>query len=205
MNSRRIAAGSAAFLLAALIAPGVALSQAAPSVPSTFHTSSFLGVGLVGNAPSATVGVSATLIRRQGFGLYADGRLSIQSPGQAASFMPGITAEEAERRDRDEWLREQETWVSGNLAAVRPVTADVAFYVGAGYAHRTTYVEFFDETRRRGDAGYYWVEDVSESGSTVNLLGGMIVQAGRNLLFQAGVDLAPRGFTLGAMYAFPRR
>lgn len=196
-------------LIAAGIAPA-ASGQADPTrgpvgTPPTFHNSTFIGVGVVGSAPASAVGISGTLIRHRGFGIYADGRVSVQSAVRGPFVMSGITPDEAERRDRDERLRNEDTWLTANLAAVRPVTSEVAFYVGAGYSHRRAHVEFYDATMRRGEAGYYWVEDPDRTGAELNLLGGMIVQAGRHLLFQAGVDRAPRGFTLGAMYATPRR
>jgi hypothetical protein len=183
----------------------LAISPAAAQAPVvSFETVPYFGAGVVANAPSGTGGISVALIRPGALGLYADGRTSIRSPGRDSFFLSGITAEEAEHRDGDERLRDAQGWWTVNLGAVYPVTAEVALYLGGGYTHRSEFAQFYDATTERGEAGYYWVEDVDRSGSQANVLGGMIVHAGPNFLFQFGADLAPRGFTLGAMYAIPR-
>jgi hypothetical protein len=100
-------------------------------------------------------------------------------------------------------FEERSDWSSFNLALVYAITGELLVYGGAGYSKEEHYREYFDDTQTRGDLGFYWVSDPENSGSRVNVLGGLFFRLARVVMFQAGLQSAPMSANAGVMLAFP--
>ena len=123
----------------------------------------------------------------QRFGLYADLKLSVDSPRKEESCCP-YTLDEAEAFG-DQLFQDKSAWRSFDVAIVRVVGPQLAVYAGGGASRERAYRQYFDQTRTRGNFGAYWVEDTEASGTRVNVLGGLIFHASRNLMFVFGGEL----------------
>jgi hypothetical protein len=197
-----------ASLLAAVVLtsqPRAAAGQQLPLAPDWRETGS-AGFGYAGNLPRALLGASAHVLlpRMGGIGLYGEFKITHESR-RGEGFLPDVTVEQAETEFGDDFVRELEHWYVANLAVLRPITRELALYIGTGYARRTLYREYFDVSGERGSFGHYRVEDPADSGSRIDLIGGGFFRAGRRVAFHFGAELAPPGFTVGASLLFPLR
>lgn len=198
--------GPLAVLLAALLfLAGGASAQTADSPPG-FGDVNYWTVGYTVNAPSQLLGFSTSVIpvRFGGWGVYADLKLTADSPGDRSSFQPGLTATQVDAEIGDGRRAVRSGWTTVNLAVVRPLTPDFVLYAGAGYSAETAYQQYFDPDRERTPSGLYWVEDRDRSGTRINLLGGALLRFGEWLAFQLGGESSPTGFSAGAALAIPR-
>lgn len=164
-------------------------------------------VGYTINAPTQLVGIGTAYFSPGlgGWGVYADAKLTLESPTNESSFDPSLTSAEAEERFDDDLFDERDIWTTVNVAAVRTLLESLAVYAGAGFSDKKAYHEYFDNANvnPRGELGYYWVEDVAASGTFVNLLAGGFFRASESVVFQFGVESQPRGFTVGGSIAVP--
>lgn len=177
--------------------------QPEDAVPPSFFTARYAGIGYVVNAPNVFFGVGGFVIPFGSFGLYADGKLSIDTPRGSENFADDVTLEQVETEFGDVLFEERDTWLSANLAAVRPITPEIAAYAGVGITRRTGYREYFDPQGERGLGGYYWIGDDELNELGPNFLAGVLLHAGPNLVFQLGGETSPIGATLGISYALP--
>lgn len=161
-----------------------------------------LGLGYVVSAPKMFVGFNVLALKAGGFGLYADFKISVDSPGGEESCCPH-SLEEAEGFG-DQLFKEESAWRSFNVALARVVGPQLAVYAGGGMSRETAYRQYFDPAGQRGSFGAYWVEDDGASGNRLNLLGGLIFHASRNLVFVFGGEMEPPGVTVGLTLAVPR-
>lgn len=161
-----------------------------------------VGLGYVVNAPHIFVGFNVLALQAGGFGVYADVKLSVDSPKDEQSCCP-YTVADAEGFG-DQLFQEKSDWRSFNVALARVVAPQLAVYGGAGASRERAYRQYFDQTRTRGSLGAYWVEDNGASGTRLNLLGGLLFHASRNLVFVFGGELEPPGVTVGLTLAVPR-
>lgn len=173
------------------------LSGAAPLAAQAdvdFSRGSNWTVGYVVAAPSQLLGGGAILgvPALRGWGLYVDAKFPHDDP--ARDILRAGTPADAEG-DGHERLNARSAWMSVNLAAVRGMTRELALYLGAGYSHRIQYVQYVDP--QGGAAGRYWVEDFDQPENHVNVIGGAFFRMGRRIIFQAGAQAAPAGFTAG--------
>ena len=191
----------------ALVIPlSVGQAQGRYHVPD-LHNSSYLGVGYVASIPYAFVGASALGLSRNilgGAGVYADVKFSATSPSRESYYDPNTTVDQAQNQYGDFLLDERSAWLTMNLALVYAVTPELGVYGGAGYSREHHYREYFDASQTRGLAGFYWVADTAASGNRVNALGGLLLRAGRHILFQVGLEAHPQGADVGAIIALPR-
>lgn len=180
-------------------------SQEVTDPDESFLASTHLSIGYAVNAPEQLVGVSASTAgsKWSGWGLYADYKLSVATPEGDDSFTEDLTVAEAKERGYLLYTQPESAWNTVNVALVRAVAHEVALYGGAGYSHETVYREYVDETRAPAPESYYTVEDESEGGDAVNVMGGLLFRASRHLIFQVGGETAPAGFTAGASAVFP--
>jgi hypothetical protein len=163
----------------------------------------FVGVGYVSNAPNMFLGGNVVVLPRAGWpGVYVDVKTTHDPPSRHAYYEPDITVAMAQGFG-DELFRSQEAWTSVNAALVWPVGGELALYGGAGLTRESVFLEYQDPEEQRGRSGFYWIDDPAASGDYLNLLGGILVQAGRRLMFQFGAELRPVGATVGATYLFP--
>jgi hypothetical protein len=154
-------------------------------------------VGYVANAPQQVLGIGAWTMPspRHGWGLYADVKLSADSP--AGDVLDrAMTPADAEQLG-DDFFKETAAWTTVNMALVRGVSAELAVYLGGGVSWRTTYLQYVDGTLTRGEFGQYWVVDDELTGVRPNVLGGALFRAASRVVFQFGAEAAPAGVTVG--------
>lgn len=197
--------------LAAVLAMGCGLLPASAAraqgyrVPS-FRGRPYLGVGYVASIPDAFLGAAVLTLTPKilgGAGLYADVKLSGSTPASDPEYEPTITVNQADNVYLDQLYMHKSTWRVVDVALVYVLTPELAAYAGAGYAKETHYRQYFDASRTRGFAGFYWISDPAASGTRVNALGGLLLRAGRFLSFQMGVESKPPGVDVGAMLTLP--
>lgn len=178
--------------------------QPRPSIP-TFKNVTHVGVGWVANVPNTYLGFSTLGLFPGivgGAGLYADVKLTTSSPGDEPGYLPNVTPQDAELTYGDLLFDEQSDWLTVDLALVYAVSPELAVYGGAGYARRTHFRQYFDDSETRGEFGFYWVSDADRSGTRVNALGGVMIRLTRFTAFQVGGETQPPGVTLGLTLTF---
>lgn len=192
-------AAAAVAVILTLGAPGGLAGQADGPV---FPRPVFM-VGYVVNAPEQLVGGGAAFLPPGfgGWGIYADVKGVTDSPANESSYAASVTREEAESFG-DAIQSERSAWRSFNVAVLRAFRDDVIVYVGGGASKETPFIEYYDATQERGRFGYYWVRDAEMEAWRANAMGGIYFRLMRNLAFQFGAELAPRGVTAGALLVF---
>lgn len=165
-----------------------------------------LGVGWVANVPTSYLGFSAMAFTPilGGAGLYADVKLTTGSPSNGPGFLDDVTPEQAEFTFADRLFGDESDWVTIDLALVYAITPEFALYGGGGYSDQKQYLEYFDESETRGEFGFYWIADPANTGTRVNLLGGMMMRVNRFAAFQAGGQTQPRGVNVGVILTLIR-
>lgn len=194
------------------LSPGVLGAQQLPAGQAGgggdggFSELTYLTLGYTVNAPDQMLGAAATTVGAAwgGWGLYADAKLSRETPEDDDRFDPTRTATDVQRQTpSDELFLEESGWRSLNGALVRKLGDDFAVYAGGGVTRETAYDQYRSEELRGTAEAYYWVEDEVESETALNLLGGGLFRATRNLVFQFGAESNPSGVTVGAALALP--
>jgi len=203
---RNILAWRAVLLVAAVaVLPPARPVRAQTTVLEGFSLYTHAGVGFVVDAPDQLTGAGAFLFgpRLHGWGIYVDAKRSHETPRDEAGFVTDITVDDAEGVYFDRFITTKSYWTGVNGAVVRVISSALAVYGGAGYAKQTAYRRYYDESGERGELGTYWIEDPAESGTRVNALGGAFFRASRRLVFQLGLESAPRGASVGVYLAQP--
>jgi hypothetical protein len=205
LSCRRVAA---AVLLTAAASSQAAAQIGVPSAGGERPFQPRFGVGYVANLPEQMAGVSVHVVPRGlpgGIGLYADAKFDVESPVDEEGFTEGLTAREVDEVSGDRLLSTDDSFTSINVGLMRPITAGLVAYLGAGYANGTRYKEYIDPDNELGRGGIYWVEDPDNKPSNLNVTGGLFFQMGGSFAFQMGADSNPGGFSLGISYLTPLR
>jgi hypothetical protein len=169
------------------------------------RASTHLGIGYVANVPTTFLGFSALAVTPKlfgGAGLYADVKLTTKSPGDDPYYLPGVSVTDAEVTYGDVLYEEKSDWLTINGALVYAITQELAVYGGLGYAKKTHYRQYFDDSQTRGNFGFYWIADPGASGTRVNALGGALVRITRFVVFQLGAESQPPGANVGVAITF---
>ena len=172
-----------------------------------FRSGFQVGVGWVANVPTSYLGFSVMPVTPSlfgGAGLYADVKLTNDSPKNDVGFLSGVTVEDAELTFGDRLFSDHSDWVTVDLALVYAVAPELVLYGGAGYSKETHYREYFDEAEERGNFGFYWVADPADTGTRVNILGGAIMRLNRYVSFQVGGQTKPVGVNVGVVLTLIR-
>jgi len=190
--------------LATLSLPGreVRAQGQRPLFPD-MRNSSRVGVGYAVNIPNTFVGFTALGMTPKlfgGAGVYADVKFTPSSTGSDPYYRGDISVQQAETTFGDQFFREQSDWLSINFALVYALGRELAVYGGAGYTRERRYRMYFDDSKTRGELGFYWISDSGASGNRVNLLGGAFFQIGQSVMLQMGVEAQPTGATIGVMF-----
>lgn len=203
VSFRRVAA---ALFLAAVASSTAAAQIGVPSASGERAFQPRFGVGYVANLPEQLAGLSVHVIP-QGFtlGFYADVKFDVESPRESEGFVDSLTRRDVEDTRGDRLLSTNGSFTTVNVGVMRPVTAGLVLYLGAGYSNGTDYAEYVDLNSELGKGGIYWVEDTENAPSKVNFTGGAFFQLGGNFAFQIGADTNPGGFSLGISYLTPLR
>lgn len=196
-----IAEGAQALLpaVALVLAAGMSVALTTPlsgQANVDFEGGSSWLVGYVANAPHQLLGGATVLVLPafRGWGIYLDAKLSTNSPGDDP-FLLSFSPSDAEAQG-DQVFRSRSAWNSVNLAAVRPLSRELALYLGGGASRESAFTQYFDLSGERGQFGHYWVED-GVSQVRANLIGGALFRIGSRLVIQFGAERAPAGFTAG--------
>jgi hypothetical protein len=191
---------AAAALAAAVVWAVPVTAQEAPAAGD-----GMLGVGYVANGPHMFLGgtVWGLIPGLNGWGLYVDAKMGITDPANYEGFEPGIENSEVDPQhlpvDNDAY------WRAFNVAVTRALTDELVVYAGGGWAVKTQYREWWEQSEVLGRLGYYWVEDVSGSTEGVNLMAGGFLRLSSSVRLQFGGELLPLGFTIGASFVIPGR
>jgi hypothetical protein len=159
----------------------------------------FFGVGYVANAPNLFLGVGGYVVLDVlgGLGVYVDTKWDNSTPADESRFVRGLTPLEAEEEFGDVFFREHTSWSSLSAAVVRPVSDELALYLGGGRGRERRFAEYYDDTHNRGELGYYIVDDAEGSGDRLNVMGGGMLRLTPRLLLHVGGETAPIGMTVG--------
>jgi hypothetical protein len=195
-------------IILTLMASAVAMPAIAQGTPRSegFDELPRIGVGYVANAPNMLLGAGAYFVADAvgGLGLYVDFKRSTSSPRDESDFIDSLTVADADDLGHEQNFDEA-AWWSVNGALVRPVTPELMLYLGAGYTNEEVYYRYSTDDPDFGSFGRYWVADEEGSGGRVNVMGGAFLRIGRRLALQFGLELKPRGFTVGGSYSLPIR
>jgi hypothetical protein len=189
----------------AVTVAGVAVSIPTPGSSQDAPARRF-GIGYVANAPDVLGGVGGYVVLPVlgGLGLYVDAKFDVDSPARDDDFISTLTDREVEEQVAGaQFIDDQDSWQSFNVALLRPVTPSLMLYAGAGYSTRTRYREYRDPEGELGRLGFFTVEAPADEWSTVNPLVGGFLRISRWLDFQFGIETRPRGFTVGASLRLP--
>lgn len=169
--------------------------------------SGMLGIGYSTNAPQMLLGgtVWGLIPGLGGWGLYVDAKQGVSDPTDDEVLRGETPAEVEQQFPLDDEFNTEEYWRGFNVGIVRELTEELIVYVGGGYAEKTVYRHYFDQSETRGFLGWYWVEDPDATGATANVLGGALLRVGPAVRFQFGGELNPGGFTVGISYVFGGR
>ena len=200
---------------ALLLTPSALGAQGGRPPVSDLRNTSHIGVGYVASIPEMFIGFTALVLSPSvlgGAGLYADVKLSSSSPGSDPYLDPAITVDQAENQFGDFLFEEDSGWLTVNLAVAYALTRELAVYAGGGYTRERHYRQYYDDSQTRGLQGFYWITDPAGSGNRVNALGGLLLRAGRHLVFQMGLEAQARavsdwrvwGADVGLMFTLPR-
>jgi hypothetical protein len=169
-----------------------------------FESDPYWAIGYVVAAPVQFVGFSGLTFgpHLRDWGVYVDAKFTFGSPEGESNFDPSLTPEDAEGFG-DIVADEKSVWTTVTVAVMRVVSGEATLYAGAGYSREDAYVQYFDESRERGEFGFYWVKDDKESGDRINLMAGAFVRATSQVLFQFGGQTAPVGALVGVAIVLP--
>jgi hypothetical protein len=161
------------------------------------------GVGLSSNVPNVLTGISVFRMKPAwGFGVFATGRMTFNSPGNDKFFERETTVAEARARG-DERFQDRDVYRMFTVGAIRAIDSGLALFAGVGYTRKSAYREFWDEEEVRGDQGFYWVERHDEAQGGLNLTGGAMIQISNFLFLKGGGELFPQGANLSVYVALP--
>ncbi len=190
--------------LTLLLFPSAVEGQVPTDTPYDLRTEGYVGMGYLANVPNVGTGLSAFQLFGGGWGWFVDVKHSLDDRADSEIFKADMTLEEAEFLGHPRFADESE-YTSVNVGAMRAFHPEIAVYVGAGYTSRTAFQGFRDPTGELGDeGGHYFVEDDVETRQGVNAVGGIVMQAGRNLFIRLGGELFPAGANAGVYLALPR-
>lgn len=157
----------------------------------------FIAVGYCVDLPEQPLGFFLCGTQPKGVGLYLDFKTSIPMGREGSDdFYENISVSKAEGWG-DRLIDTDETWLSFNIGMTKVVLSRAAVYAAAGLSLHSGYRQYKDEFYILGDNGEYWIEDEEVSETTVNGLGGIIIQLSEFWVGQIGVEAMPAGITIG--------
>jgi hypothetical protein len=186
---------------------GLATGPLAGQTPTPGLERTHFGIGYVANAPGLLAGGNAYLVipRWGGVGIYVDAKFDIDNPSGDDAFVDSLDATQvANQVTGAEFVDAESSWRSINVALVRPVSAFLMVYGGAGISHRTRYHFYEEPSQTLGLGGVFWVEAPAEEEDRVNLMLGVLMRLSSRVSTQFGFETEPRGLSVGASLRLPR-
>lgn len=190
-------------VVASALSPAGAAGQ---STPRALLTGPQFGIGFVANAPEEMAGGSAYVVfpAMGGIGLYVDAKFDTEDSSGQRGYVPDVTAADVESVYGGDFVQDEESWWSVDVALVRPLNPYLMVYGGAGLAHKAVFRQYsLDSDVEIGVGGIAWVEDPRGEEDRVNLMAGVIFRLSRWVSTQFGVESEPRGVTIGASLRLP--
>jgi len=167
-------------------------------------------IGYAANAPDIMAGVGAYYVSSflGGIGLYVDAKFDLENPSDDKdTFESGLTAEDVVNSPDlvgADFIQDEKSYRSFNVAVVRPVSPYLAVYAGGGLVQVTEYHLFEDPDSDLGQGGVFWVEAPEFDETRANFMMGAFLRMSSFLSTQIGFETEPRGFTVGASLRLPR-
>ncbi len=204
---RRSAFRGAVFrsLVLLLLAPAAAAAQSRTPIERPLPQ---YGVGYVFGPPDLMAGGDAFVVLPTlgGLGVYVDAKFDTSSPSKESNYDGSLTSQDVlAERTGNEYSDDADSWMTLDVALLRPVTPALMVYAGVGYAKRSWYHLYYDPQKQYGLAGYYWVRAPSYDSTSLNGIAGIFLRISSLLTTQFGIETAPRGGVLGISLTLPRR
>lgn len=158
----------------------------------------FLGAGYTGSFGAAIAGGGISRIWNGiGLGLLLEGRMTPDNPRGSPEFSETLTLVDARLTYMDAEIERREVHRSASLSVIRPLTGDLALFLGPSISRHRSYIQFADESQERGIDGVYWIEDPEGDGTSMGVVGGLLFRLGSSALFQIGGATMPKGMVAG--------
>jgi len=197
--------------LGSLLLAGGNLHAQAPA-GRTFESGMRTGIGYTAVIPDVMGGVGFWRFLGDGrFGVFSDFKLTVPSIEGDREYCPSAILDcrvpwvEAERNDVT--IRDIDEYLLFNAGAVMAVTPEFAFLLGGGVVRHSLYREFFhdeeDQEARITDSGGYYVPQDPGSSWSPQVVVGVLVRLGQNLVFRFGYETEPDGLSVGGYWVFP--
>lgn len=177
-------------------------------------TGAQFGVGFVGNAPDAFVGGGVYVVVPElgpisgGIGLYVDAKFDLDDAADERAFNGNLTSGELlgdPGRQEADFVRRESSWMSVNVALIRPLTPFLMVYGGGGMARATRYELFnVNQADPAGVGGVVWTENPDLEETRVNLMVGIVMRLTSAVSTHFGFETQPRGLTVGASLRLPK-
>lgn len=195
---------SAALLLALVTASalGAQVQQRGQTRPSTPE----FGLGYVANAPEAMAGASAYVVvpKWGGVGVYVDAKFDVSNPSDEMGYDPNVTSAQVRASPDAKFLQTEKSWMSFNLALVRPLTPSLMGYVGGGVAKARRYDLYAaPQDFPYGVSGVVWAHDAPSDATQANFMVGMLMRMTAHVTAHFGYETRPNGVTVGLSLRLP--
>jgi hypothetical protein len=177
-------------------------------VPDEWEFTFRSGFGWAGALPDAMLGVGGFhMFGASKWGVLGSVMIPHDSDKRSPDYQDDLTIagilQDFPEEKRIEVPPAREEWRLLNLAAVRAITPESAFFLGAGFAQKAVVREFGDSSEDPlTRSGFYYVQDEDLTGWHPNFVGGILLRGGSRIAFLAGFESAPAILSLGAFYVF---
>lgn len=169
----------------------------ASTIKYNFKSKELIIFGYVANIPQELLGFNFIKVSRQDFGFYIDLKAGLPMRAGADDFYDNISVNQAENIFGDRLIKKDDNWFSMNAGITKVISNHLAFYGGLGFSSYSEYRQYKDEFEILGDDGEYWIENDDKSKTTLNALGGVIIQIDPRWIMQIGAEAQPTGISIG--------
>jgi len=169
----------------------------ASTIKYNFKSKELKIFGYVANIPQELLGFNFIKVSKQNFGFYIDLKAGLPMRDGADDFYDNISVNKAENIFGDRLIKKDDNWLSMNAGITKVILNHLAFYGGLGFSIYSEYRQYKDEFEILGDDGEYWIENDDKSKTTLNALGGVIIQIDPRWIMQIGAEAQPTGISIG--------
>ncbi len=198
-------------VLGLLLLVGGSLHAQAPPQGRTFGSGMMTGIGYTAVMPDVMAGVGIwRFLGDRRIGVFSDFKATLPSIERNRGYCPpeilDCRVAWVERERNDLAIRDIDEYVIFNLGGLWALTPEFALLLGAGPVRRSLYREFFhdeeDQEARITDSGGYYVPHDPRSSWAGQVVVGVLVRMGQNLVFRFGYETEPGGMSLGGYWVF---
>lgn len=170
------------------------------------------GIGYAPVVPDVMGGLSVWRFVGNGrMGIFSDFKLTVPSVQRDRIYCPpeivDCSVPWVERERNDLVMRDIDEYLLVNLGGIWTLTSEFALLAGGGLVRQSRYREYFheeeDQEARITDSGGYYVpyDPLSSWGGQVVV--GLLMRLGQNLVVRFGYETKPGGMSLGGYWALP--